>query len=250
MRHSVFLVFLLISVNHLSGQVSLKDSIVKASIVNIDLGAGIPAAHLSERFGPHIIVGGGYQYKFENNVLFGASAHYFFGNTVNEEGLLQNILTESGYVIGNDGFLYTPVTGEQGFDAALQIGHITKLFAVNPNSGVTWLAGVGMLEHAISFYIDEAYVPQLSNTYQKGYDRLSNGFMLNQYIGYYVFSNKNFVNFRAGFEFQEAFTKNRRGVDFDTQAMDTDTNFDLMITLKLGWNLCIFEKPKRRFYIP
>ncbi|MBK6731633.1 MAG: hypothetical protein IPG60_11995 [Bacteroidetes bacterium] len=249
-RQYIFLFLLSAFAIQASAQISLKDSIVKASIINIDLGIGIPAGDLAERFGSHLIVGGGYQYKFENNVLLGGSAHYIFGNTVTQEDLLSNMLIDDKYVIGNDGLLYTPIAGEQGFDFSVQIGQITKLFSTNPNTGVTWLVGIGMLEHAISIYIDKPFVPQLSSEYQKGYDRLSNGFMLNQYIGYYVFNNKNFVNFRAGVEFQEAFTKNRRGIDFDTQQTDDETHFDMMITLKLSWNLCIFEKPKRRFYIP
>lgn len=233
-----------------AAQVSLADSIVKASIINIDLGVGLPAGDMADRFGGHFLVGIGYQYKFENNVLFGGMGHYFFGNRVTEENLLDNVLTEDGYVIGNDGLLYTPIVGEQGFDVSLQMGKITKLFAFNPNSGVTWLAGIGLMEHNISFYIDDNYTPQLSKEYKKGYDRLSNGFMLNQFLGYYVFSDKSFINFRAGFEFQEAFTKNRRGIDFDTQNIDHDMRFDMMISFKLSWNLCIYEKPKRRFYIP
>lgn len=231
-------------------QISLKDSIVKAHIVNIDLGAGLPGGDLADRFGPHFIVGAGYQYKFENNVLFGISGHYLFGNSVTEEGLLSNMLIDDKYIIGNDGLHYTPITGEKGFDVSLQIGKITQLLSTNPNTGIALLAGIGILEHGISFYIDKPFVPQLSGKYLKGYDRLSNGFMLNQYIGYYVFNNNNFVNFRMGIEFQEAFTKNRRGIDFDTQLIDDDLHFDLMTTLKLSWNLCIFEKPKRRFYIP
>lgn len=231
-----------------AAQINLKDSIVKASIINVDLGMGLPAADLADRFGAHALVGIGYQYKFENNVLFGGSAHYIFGNTVKDSTLIDNLRNDAGYVIGIDGFLYTPILGEQGFDFSLQIGHITQLLAVNPNSGITWLAGLGLLEHNISMVVDESYVPQLNKEYKKGYDRLSNGFMLNQYIGYYLFSNKNYVNFRAGFEMQEAFTKNRRGYNFDTQQIDDEVHFDVIINFKLSWNLTIFEKPKRRFY--
>jgi hypothetical protein len=77
---------------------------------------------------------------------------------------------------------------------------------------------------------------------------MSNGLMLNQYVGYYLFGNKHFVNFRGGIELQEAFTKSRRSFNYDVATVDKTQRFDMMITLKISWNLPIFEKPPRRFY--
>jgi hypothetical protein len=232
----------------LPAQVNLNDSIVSAHIVNIDLGIGLPAADMASRFGVHATVGGGYQFKTEQNWLFGFNAAYIYGNTVREDSIIDPLRNSDGYLIGADGLLYNPILWEQGFDLKLQAGKITSLFALNPNSGLTLIGGVGFLQHNIWIYIDEAIVPQLSPEYRKGYDRLTNGFMLNQYIGYYMFSNKYFVNFRAGIEIEEAFTKSRREVNYDTQLRDDATRTDVLITLKLSWNLPIFEKPQRKFY--
>ncbi|MFN0274940.1 MAG: hypothetical protein ACKVPJ_04290, partial [Chitinophagales bacterium] len=144
-------------------------------------------------------------------------------------------------------FYFSPVLYEQGFDIHFEIGKITNLFSINPNSGVAVLAGGGYLQHNILIFVDELYVPQLNNEYKKGYDRFSNGFSLSQYLGYYFFSNKHFVNFRAGFEVTEAFTKNRR-YNFDTQSIDDENYFDMFITFKATWNLPIFREKPRNFY--
>ncbi len=248
MRCSVFILLLLGVAGMGRTQVNLKDSCVAAHIISVDLGIGLPAGDLADRFGPHATVGGGYQYKWNNNMLFGFNGSFIYGSNVREDSLMYNLFNEDGYIIGTDGLQYTPILWESGIDASLQIGKITRLFAVNPNSGITFLGGVGFLQHKIWIYIDETAVPQLANDYRKGYDRLSNGLMLNQYIGYYVFSNKYFVNFRGGIEFQEAFTENRRTVDFDTGLHDDTKRLDLLINLKLSWNLPVFEEPKRKYY--
>lgn len=229
-------------------QVNLDDSIVSANIINIDLGFGIPAADMAARFGPHATVGAGYQFKTTKNWIFGINGTYIYGSTVKEDSILDILKNDDGFVIGTDGLLYDPILWEQGFDFKLQAGKVTNLFSMNPNSGLTFLGGIGFLQHNIWIYIDEAVVPQLDKEYRKGYDRLSNGLMLDQYIGYYFFSNKNFVNFRAGFEIEEAFTSNRRSYNYDTQMQDNATRLDMLITFKLSWNLPLFEKPERKFY--
>jgi hypothetical protein len=227
-------------------QVNLEDSVVKADIFRVELGLGIPAGDIADRFGLHQSAGVGYQHKTNNNVLIGLSGAYIFGNTVKDTSIAL-LFNEAGSITGTDGYYFSPLLYEQGFDFHAAIGKITNIFSVNPNSGLTFLAGVGYLQHNIFIYVDELYVPQLDKAYRKGYDRFTNGFALNQYIGYYLFSNKHFVNFRAGFEFTEAFTKNRR-YNFDTQSTDDTSHFDALITFKVGWNLPVFEKTQRRYY--
>lgn len=238
---------LLVSASVLNGQINLKDSTVAASIINIDLGAGLPAADLAQRFGPHATAGAGYQFKTKTNWLFGVNGTFIYGNVV-KDSVFSNLRNDAGFVLGTDGFQYDPILWEEGFDFKFQAGKITDLFAINPNSGLAILGGIGFLQHNIWIYIDQSVVPQLSKEYRRGYDRLSNGLMLNQYIGYYMFSNRFFVDFRGGFEFQEAFTQNRRSFDFDTRSADDAKRFDMMITLKLSWNLTILSQPVRRFY--
>jgi len=232
----------------LAAQVNLKDSTVSAHIIQVDLGVGVPAFDMAERFGVHAFAGGGYQYKWRSNWLFGVNGGVIYGSTVREDSIIDNIRNTAGFVIGSDGLLYNPILWEVGYYAKAEVGKITNIWSINPNSGLAFSGGIGFLQHKIWIYIDEAVVPQLDANYRKGYDRMSNGIMFSQYAGYYVFSSKYFVNFRAGIECMEAITYNRRSVNYDTGLQDPDMRFDMLIQLKLSWNLPIYQQPKTKFY--
>ncbi|MFI5171052.1 MAG: hypothetical protein ACHQFW_01610 [Chitinophagales bacterium] len=231
-----------------NAQINLSDSSVSAKIIHVDIGVGLPAADLADRFGPHATVGAGFQFKTDENWLFGVEGNFIYGSEVREDSIFNNLKNEAGYIIGTDGLQYDPILWESGFDVKFEAGIITDIFSINPNSGLAFTGGIGFLQHNIWIYIDEGTVPQLSEEYKKGYDRLSNGFMLSQFVGYYLFSNKYFVNFKAGIEVEEAFTQNRRTINYDTQLADDTPRFDMLINFKVSWNLPLFEKPPRKFY--
>lgn len=243
-----FLLQILVSLGSEAQNVSLKDSVVVANCIMVDGGIGLPMGDLADRFGIHGIAGGGWQFKSKQNFLFGTFGHYVFGSDVKEEGLFDNISNELGAIIGSDGELYRPALFQQGFDLMVEAGAITPLFAVNPNSGLAFTAGVGYFQHNIQIFIDETIAPQLAGDYSKGYDRLTGGVQFSQFIGYYLFSNKAFVNFRAGFEFRQAITRELRTFRFDGQDNTGENRLDMMVNFKATWILPVYQKPKRRFY--
>jgi len=248
MRNFLFIILFCASFGSLNAQLNLNDSSVAASIIQVDLGVGMPAGDLSDRFGLHAIVGGGYQYKTAGNWLYGINGAFMYGSDVKEDTILNNLRNEAGYIIGIDGLQYDPILWESGVNFKFEVGKITDIWSINPNSGLAFMGGVGFMQHRIWIYIDEAAVPQLTPEYRKGYDRMSNGLMLSQYVGYYMFSNKYFVNFRGGIEVLEAFTQNRRTINYDTGLTDDATRFDMMLNLKLTWNLPVFKQPRSKFY--
>ena len=245
---TITLIACILSLPILGQNVNLKDSTVRANLIIVEGMVGVPAGDLSDRFGLHGIVGLGWQYKAKNNLLFGVSGHYLFGNDVKDENLLSNIKNEDDYIIGTDGQLYSPVFFQQGFDIIFDVGAITPLLGVNPNSGLAFNVGVGYLQHNIEIFLDEAIAPQLSGDYKKGYDKLTGGIQFSQFIGYYMFSNKAFVNFRAGFEFRQAITQDIRGFSFDGTTNEDGNRLDMMINFKASWILPVYQKPSRRFY--
>lgn len=249
MRRSICATLLLAALPAgLLAQTNVQDSCVQANLILVEAGIGLPQADLADRFGYHGLAGAGWQFKSDKNLLFGLSGHYYFGDRVKEDSLLFNLRDDNGYIIGNDGALFIPSIFEQGFDVMFHFGKITSLLSHNPNSGLTVMGGVGFFEHNIQIYIDEAYVPQLNDTYKKGYDRLTNGIMFSEYIGYSYFSGKHFVNFRAGLEWSQAITKGRRGITFDTLEPQDATRLDMMINLKLTWVLPVYKQTGRSFY--
>jgi hypothetical protein len=80
-------------------------------------------------------------------------------------------------------------------------------------------------------------VPQLTGNYKKGYDRLTNGLAINEFIGYQMLSTNKRVNFYFGFEFTQGFTQSRRDFDFDTRSADTQKRFDSLMGIRAGWIL-------------
>jgi hypothetical protein len=100
------------------------------------------------------------------------------------------------------------------------------------------------LQHKIRIEVVDNTIPQLFGDYKKGYDRLTNGIALSQYVGYFYMGNRRTVNFSLGLEIMEAFTKNRRDYNFDTMEKDDHLRMDLLIGLRLNWSIPFYSKNK------
>src|SRR5690606_34872644 len=103
-------------------------------------------------------------------------------------------------------------------------------------------------QHKIDFEVDETVVPQLNKDYKKGYDRLTNGFMITQFVGYAFFDAKKRINLYAGFEFSQAFTQNRRPWNFDQFLQDDTKRVDLLSGFRIGWILPLYPKSTEQFF--
>ncbi len=84
-----------------------------------------------------------------------------------------------------------------------------------------------------------------------GYDRLTQGLSLSEFIGYQYVSEKNLYNFYIGLFFQQGLTKNMRNLNFDQPNTSTSTKLrnDNSYGVKIGWNIPFFnDKPKEFYY--
>ncbi len=207
-------------------------------LVHISYGAQLPAGDLSDRFGISTSIGGGLDFITDkNNLLVGIEGSYQFGDNVKED-VLAGLRTPDGFIIGNDRSYADIQLRQRGFYIGGLIGKLFTLSKNNYRSGIRLTLGAGLLQHKIRIQEDPSrFVPQLSDVYKKGYDRLSNGFSLNQFIGYQLLASNKRVNFYAGFEFIQGFTQNRRNFNFDTLSQDTSKRLDLYFGLRLGWTL-------------
>ncbi|MCK6649378.1 MAG: hypothetical protein L6Q66_06965, partial [Bacteroidia bacterium] len=91
-------------------------------------------------------------------------------------------------------------------------------------------------------------IPQLDSDYKKGYDRLTNGFLLSQNLGYLYLSNNRIANFYIGFECMQGFTQNRRSYNFDQMKQDTEKRVDILYGGKVSWILPLYKKAPKEFY--
>ena len=119
----------------------------------------------------------------------------------------------------------------------------------NPNSGIIIKAGVGYIQHWIRIRINEdKTIPSFEGDYAKGYDRLSSGLAISEFIGYLYMGNTRVLNFFVGFEFMQSWTTNRREVNFDTGMKDDGNRFDALNGFKIGWIIPIYKRTPKEYY--
>ena len=218
--------------------------------LTITYGFQFPAGDLSDRFGRNSSVGGSLDYLTEKgNLIFGIKGGILFGNIVKENVLTS--ISPSGILTGNNQVQANVVLRQRGLYTSALFGKLFALLKNNKRSGIRATIGLGLLQHKIRVQEDpESFTPQIAGDYAKGYDRLSNGLAITEFIGYQHLSKNRLINFYAGFEFMQGFTKNRRSVNFDTMSKDDTSRTDLLLGFKMGWTLPFYigDNPEEIFY--
>ncbi len=240
--------FLLLLQVRAFGQYSVKDSSINAVLVGVGAGIYLPGGDLADRFGGNLNIHLSCGIKRANNWIYSFEGDYIFGDKIKDDDLFKNISTSEGYIIGNDGKFATVRTFERGYAITFNVARLIATGKPNRNTGFLLRAGAGFLQHKIKIETVGNTVPYLDKEYRKGYDKLSNGLALHQFIGYQYMSNKRTLNFFAGFDFYEAVTQCRRDYNFDEQRKDTSTRTDLMYGIKVGWILPIYKQAPSTLY--
>ncbi len=230
-------------------QKSINDSSITFSFVGINYGYMIPGGDMARRFGANSSVGGSYSLKLKSHWTISADGQFLFGNKIREDHILDGIKTADGKIIGVDGGYGDVRLYERGYHLNLNLGRVFSFKKPNPNSGIWLTVGAGFLQHKIRIEPVGNNVPELDNSYRKGYDRLTNGLELREFIGYLFFSKKRLVNLYAGFELIQGFTQNRRDYNFDTKEHDSTRRTDLLYGFRLGWLLPLYKRPPEKFYL-
>lgn len=203
---------------------------------------------MENRYGNIHSVGGAFGYKTKSNWEFEIEGNYMFSRNVKVQGLLDDIINSAGDVTDSDGELVKLVYEQRGLSFYASVGKVLKLLSPNPNSGIFIQAGIGYLQHKIKIDYRDGTVFQLSDEMVKGYDRLHSGIAFRQFVGYQYFGKSNLVNFYAGFEFNQAFTYNRRQYNYDTRAYDKEQKFDILSGFKVGWVIPFRSRETEEFY--
>jgi hypothetical protein len=233
--------------SNLSAQVSVKDSSIFAPYVGISYGYQLSAGDLVKRFGNNSSVALALDFKTKKYWTFGINGSYFFGKDV-KESLFDSIATPTGAIINRNGEFADVRLFERGFTTSLTAGRMFSFKKPNPNSGIVFSVGVGFIQHKIRIETIDNNAPQLSKEYKKGYDRLSNGFLLSQNLGYLYLSSNRLVNIYFGLECLEGFTQSRRSFDYDLMKQDTEKRLDILYGAKIAWILPLYKRTPQEFY--
>jgi hypothetical protein len=231
----------------LQAQVSVRDSSINIPSIDIIYSFQLPQSDLGDRFGFFHCIGGGFTFKHKSNLTFGLEGCYSFGDKVNEV-TISNLLTENGFVINEDGEYAQMFLNHRGIQVFAKVGYIWSALSPNPNSGFRFNFGAGFWQHRIRVEDKANRTPQIAWPYQQGYDRMSNGLMLNQFVGYQLYSSSRLVNFYFGVEMNQGFTKNRRPYNYDERRKDNDARFDASFGFKVGWMIPLYKRAPQEFY--
>lgn len=209
-----------------------------------------PLGDMQKRFGFNSNIGGTLTYQFLNRWHVGLEGGFLFGTRVKENTILDSLstATDGRFINSRDNSLVNLSLQERGWNFKILAGKTIilskKQNALN-HSGILILTGIGFLEHKISIDVREEVLPQLNKTYRKGYDRLTNGFVISQFIGGIFLKHKKWFAIYGGVQADVAFTKNRRPWNFDTYSADTHNRIDAFIGIKVGWIIPVFRKKQQ-----
>ncbi len=245
MRHVTFIVIFCLSVVFLAAQQKQSNpksfGPKKGVILQFTYMYQMPQADLAKRFDNNSAVGSGLYLKGLSNTFYGIEGNFMFGGTLKEKNIFDQITDVDGKAMD---VKYVPVLiqGKQrAFNIMLKAGKIFSFNASNRNSGLMLSAGIGYLEHWVRLDNATQSVAALQGDLAYGYDRLTGGFALNQFVGYQYLDKKLRVNFFAGLEFGQAFTKSIRKYHYDLRMSLPEPRLDAYTALKFGWLLPIYS---------
>lgn len=251
MKHIVFTLLLLVGSSiSVHAQRNVKDSIIGTPWIAVHYGGNGTGGDLAQRYGflNHVGVLAGY--KTSHNWFYGVDGNFLFGNRIFLPDMFGHLRDSKGNITDQNGDIGTVVTFVRGFNANLAFGKVIPVFSPNKNSGIFVHAGLGYMAHKIRIETNDQVIPQLELDYRKGYDRLTVGLSLHQFVGYAFMSNRGLVNFYGGLYFNQGFTHNARDIFFDQPdvPVSKDLRQDLQYGFKLGWFIPIYKRLPKDFY--
>ena len=203
---------------------------------NIQFGWHLPAGDMGDRFGDHLSTGLGMDYITGKDWLVGAQWNFYFGSKIKED-VIATLRNEEGLLFGGNQDVASILLRQRGIYIG---GHVGKIFRLSSKkrSGIRATFGAGLFQHKVRIQDDPVVsVPQLSKEYKKGYDRLTNGLALTQFIGYQHLGNMRRANFTIGIEMIQGFTQNRRNFNFDSRSEETASRLDLSFGIRATWQI-------------
>ncbi|MBI1183867.1 hypothetical protein GC194_06325 [bacterium] len=223
------------------GQTHLRDSVMAVTTFQFGYSANLTAGNLSEKTDLLNNIMPSLCHKNRHNWTFELGVGALLGTNALETNTPAGIYSEVGIPISTEGVLEQVKVRFQGYTVQFQTGKLIVPSRYNKNTGLWLCGGLGYMRHKLRFVYKGSNVPQLNDPYVKGYDRLTNGLALNQFIGYRRYSNKNNFNFSFGLEIVEGFTKNRRSWNYDVFGPLPNLRHDIYYGLKFNLLLPFYD---------
>ncbi len=251
MRNKAYLTIALLTMLQASikAQVNVRDSATQGMIFGIGAGYYVPGGQMAERFGNNGDVSFDVWYKTKNNYLFGIGGSFLFGNDVKvENSMFRPLEGQRGLMFDLNGNFGEYKVLQRGFIATAGVGKIFNQLGHNRNSGLVLFLNGGYVQHRIRIENNGQNMPQINEPYYKGYDQLSGGLALRQFIGYLHSGNRRTINFLIGFDFLQGFTEDFRGYNYVTGSSPSDIQNDFINGVRFIWFLPVYDKNNQQYY--
>ena len=248
MRRGLLIIAILVGFVWGSKAQTIADTSMNIHLTSFHLSGQLPAGDMGKRYGTSLGVGGSYMYKTAKDWILMADVTFITGNTYKADSIFDNLKDEYGDFISIYGEVSEYKYYERGFYAAGGVGRLIPIFGPNPNSGLMVTVTGGILQYKTLIHQDGSDIPGITGDYAVGYDRLSNGFALSEFVGYMHLDSNDPVNFYVGLEFTQAWTKNRRDWDYYLNGPELGLRHDYMFGLRFGWIFPINKKATNTYY--
>lgn len=217
-----------------------------AFLFHVSFGGHLPGKDMAARFGLNGAYGGGIEFLTESNFFIGVEGEGLFGAKVHDDPIA-NLRAPDGTIIGNDRAIASVALRERGLYLG---GNLGKMFTFikDERKGLRVSVGAGWLQHRILIQDNRKVLTQVTGDYRKGYDRLTGGPALNEFIGWQELGKYRRSNFMIGFEFNQGFTQSLRDWDFNEMKKLTGKRLDLRFGLKFAWTLPFYMTKSEEIY--
>jgi hypothetical protein len=199
-----------------------------------------PQGDLADRFGRNNAISIGFEYKTKSNWSFGSEFNWMFSNNVNEVGMLDSLVGNTGILIDQQGSASQVTFEQRGFTLFGSVAR-TFSFTKNRNSGIYISAGAGYMRHHIDLVYANSLVPQLGD-YEAGYDRLTGGMAFKGFFGYQHLDPNLRLNLRIGYEYIYGHTQSLRPFNYDTRMKDDRIRQDILRGMKISLVVPFYTK--------
>ncbi|MBK9256503.1 MAG: hypothetical protein IPM42_13530 [Saprospiraceae bacterium] len=216
------------------------------SLFSIGYGGDIPFGDIKSRFGNTLKFTLSGEHITSSGWIYNTDFFFMFGDKVKEDPI-SSFRTTEGFILGDDGLYADLFLRMRGVYLGVGFGKLFQL-RENSRSGIKAILNAGVLQHNIRFVDERNSVPQLRADGQKGYDRLTRGFALKETIAYKHLSRNRLLNYEIALDFIQGFTSEVRAINFDTGAGTIQSRMDLMLGVRICWQLPFYHTAVQTIY--